>query len=41
MKLEHHWKAKSGVLGKGLKKRLPPAIWTELEFSISDDGSFL
>lgn len=31
MELDHNWKAKSGVLGKGLKKRLPPAIWTELE----------
>jgi aminoglycoside 6-adenylyltransferase len=31
MELDHDWKAKSGILGKGLKKRLPPAIWTELE----------
>jgi aminoglycoside 6-adenylyltransferase len=31
MELDHDWKAKSGVLGKGLKKRLPSAIWTELE----------
>jgi aminoglycoside 6-adenylyltransferase len=31
MELDHNGKAKSGVLGKGFKKRLPPAIWTELE----------
>jgi aminoglycoside 6-adenylyltransferase len=31
MELDHNWKAKAGVLGKGLKKWLPPEIWTKLE----------
>jgi aminoglycoside 6-adenylyltransferase len=31
MELDHDWKAKSGVLGKGLKKRLPSRIWSQLE----------
>jgi len=31
MELDHAWSAKTGVLGKGLKKRLPPGVWSELE----------
>jgi len=31
MGLEHNWSVPTGSLGKGLKKRLPPEIWSELE----------
>ena len=31
MELDHDWSAPTGALGKGLKKRLPPAIWSQLE----------
>jgi aminoglycoside 6-adenylyltransferase len=29
--LDHGWAVPVGNLGKGLKKRLPPDIWSELE----------
>jgi aminoglycoside 6-adenylyltransferase len=31
MELDHGWSMPTGALGKGLKKRLPPKIWSELE----------
>ena len=31
IEIEHDWSVKPGNLGKGLKKRLPPEIWSELE----------
>ncbi len=31
MELDHNWSMSTGVLGKGLKKKLPPKIWSELE----------
>lgn len=31
MERDHGWSVPAGNLGKGLKKRLPPAIWGELE----------
>ena len=31
MELDHGWSIPTGALGKGLKKRLPPEIWSELE----------
>jgi aminoglycoside 6-adenylyltransferase len=27
----HNWQVKPGAFGKGLKKRVAPEIWTELE----------
>lgn len=38
MELDHNWSAKTGSLGKGLKKRLPAAIWTQLESSYAGAG---
>ena len=35
MQLDHGWSATTGALGKGLKKRLPPAIWSQLEDSFA------
>ena len=29
--LDHNWSVPIGALGKGLKKRLPPELWSELE----------
>jgi aminoglycoside 6-adenylyltransferase len=29
--LDHDWSLPAGFLGRGLKKRLPPEIWSELE----------
>ena len=29
--INHDWSLPVGALGKGLKKRLPPQIWTQLE----------
>ena len=29
--VKHNWSAPTGSLGKGLKKRLPPEIWSQLE----------
>jgi aminoglycoside 6-adenylyltransferase len=31
MECDHDWSVSPGVNGKGLKKRLPPGIWAELE----------
>jgi aminoglycoside 6-adenylyltransferase len=31
MAMDHRWSVPTGALGKGLKKRLPPDIWTALE----------
>ena len=31
MECDHNWSVSPGSLGKGLKHRLPPAIWAELE----------
>ncbi len=31
MECDHDWSVAPGSLGKGLKRRLPPAIWEELE----------
>lgn len=31
MELDHGWSVPAGSLGKGLKKRLPPDIWAQLE----------
>lgn len=34
--MEHHWSVPTGSLGKGLKKQLPPEIWSQLENSYAD-----
>ncbi len=31
MELDHHWSVPARILGKGLKKRLPPELWSQLE----------
>jgi aminoglycoside 6-adenylyltransferase len=31
MEIDHNWSLKTGALGKGLKKHLPPAVWAEFE----------
>jgi aminoglycoside 6-adenylyltransferase len=31
--LKHNWSVPTGSLGKGLKKRLPPEVWSQLENS--------
>jgi len=31
MEIDHRWSVPAGNLGKGLKKRLPPEIWAQLE----------
>ena len=31
MEIDHHWSVPTGVLGRGLKRRLPPEIWSQLE----------
>lgn len=36
MAIDHNWAVPTGALGKGLKKRLPPAIWTQVEASFAD-----
>ncbi|MEZ4734701.1 MAG: aminoglycoside 6-adenylyltransferase [Caldilineaceae bacterium] len=33
MAIDHHWSTPTGALGKGLKKQLPPALWSQLEAS--------
>lgn len=38
MACEHDWAVPTGALGKGLKKRLPPDIWTELEATYAGAG---
>jgi aminoglycoside 6-adenylyltransferase len=36
MGLEHSWSVPTGSLGKGLKKRLSPEIWSQLEDTYAD-----
>ena len=31
MEVDHGWSRPTGALGKGLKKQLPPEIWSQLE----------
>jgi aminoglycoside 6-adenylyltransferase len=31
MEIDHNWSVRLGLLGRGLKKRLPPELWAELE----------
>lgn len=31
MAMDHGWAVKTGVLGRGLKKRLPTDLWAQLE----------
>jgi aminoglycoside 6-adenylyltransferase len=38
MECDHGWSAPAGNLGKGLKKRLPPDIWAELERAYAGAG---
>jgi aminoglycoside 6-adenylyltransferase len=38
MELDHQWSLPVGALGKGLKKRLPPALWTALEETYTGAG---
>lgn len=33
MEIDHGWTIKTGVIGRGLKKRLPPHMWAQLEDS--------
>ncbi len=33
MECDNNWSVPTGALGKGLKKRLPPKIWSQLENS--------
>jgi aminoglycoside 6-adenylyltransferase len=36
--LDHHWSVPVGSLGKGLRKRLPPEIWSQLEKTYAGVG---
>jgi aminoglycoside 6-adenylyltransferase len=36
--LDTNWSVPVGALGKGLKKRLPPEIWSQLEKSYAGVG---
>jgi aminoglycoside 6-adenylyltransferase len=38
MELDYEWSIPVGALGKGLKKRLPPATWTALEVTYAGAG---
>lgn len=38
MECDHGWSVPTGVLGKGLKKRLPPDLWSELEGTYAAAG---
>jgi aminoglycoside 6-adenylyltransferase len=38
MECDHDWSVSPGVNGKGLRKRLPPAIWNELEGTYAGAG---
>jgi aminoglycoside 6-adenylyltransferase len=38
MECDHGWAAPAGALGKGLKRRLPPALWAELEGAYAGAG---
>jgi aminoglycoside 6-adenylyltransferase len=31
MEIDHNWSVPTGALGKGLKTRLPPEVWSQLE----------
>ena len=38
MACDHGWSVPTGALGKGLKKRLPPDLWAELEATYAGAG---
>jgi aminoglycoside 6-adenylyltransferase len=38
MECDHNWSVSTGNLGKGLKKRLPPDIWAEVESTFAGAG---
>jgi aminoglycoside 6-adenylyltransferase len=38
MELDHDWSEPTGVLGRGLKKKLPPKIWSKLEKTYAGAG---
>jgi aminoglycoside 6-adenylyltransferase len=38
IELNHDWSLKTGALGKGLKKHLPPEIWSKLESTYAGAG---
>jgi aminoglycoside 6-adenylyltransferase len=38
MEIEHGWSVRPGAYGKGLKKWMDPALWTELESTYVDAG---
>ncbi len=38
MECDHGWSVPTGALGKGLKKRLPPDLWVELEATYAAAG---
>ncbi len=38
MEIDHNWSVKTGVAGKGLKKRLPPDIWDAFEATLTGAG---
>jgi aminoglycoside 6-adenylyltransferase len=38
LECDHSWSAPVGALGKGLWRRLPPALWTELEGAYAGAG---
>lgn len=38
MECDHDWSVATGVNGKGLKKRLPPDIWTDIESTFANAG---
>jgi aminoglycoside 6-adenylyltransferase len=38
MEIDHDWSVPTGVLGRGLKKRLPPKIWSQLESTYAGAG---
>ena len=38
LELEHNWSVPVGSLGKGLKKRLPPELWSQLEATYAGAG---
>jgi aminoglycoside 6-adenylyltransferase len=38
MEIDHDWSVPTGALGKGLKKRLPPEIWSQLESTYAGAG---
>jgi aminoglycoside 6-adenylyltransferase len=38
MGLDHNWSLPTGSLGKGLKKKLPPEVWSQLEAAYAGAG---